>query len=166
MTSVNQQIEQRVRPVVQRRIQQLVSELTDELSALVRQAAADVVQETLGTNGASRSRGRGGALRLGGKRIRRSPDQLAATADRLRSYIAQNPGQRMEQIGEALGSTTRELRRPLGQLIDEGQIRREGEKRASRYYAGGGRKSKKSSASRKRTKSTGRRASRKKRSRK
>jgi hypothetical protein len=151
MPTVNQQIEKRVRPVVQRRVAQLVSELTTELTILVRQAAADVVQATLGTNGSSRS-SRAPRLGGGGKRIRRSSEDLAATAQRLRSHIAQSPGQNMEQIGAALGATTRELRRPLGFLIDEGGVRREGEKRASRYFVGNGKPSRKRPGSARRSK--------------
>ena len=57
--------------------------------------------------------------------------------DRLLQYITANPGQRMEEIGEGMGITSRVARRPLSKLLDKGLIRREGQKRASRYYPAG-----------------------------
>lgn len=153
MSSINEQIESRVRPVVQERIRQFVGELTEELTVLVRQAAAEIVSQTLGadgppTRGAGRSRGAGrtrGAPAAsqpqtaanGSSRIRRSPRQLAQQSRRLREHVEKHPGERMEQIATALGSSTKELRRPMQQLIDDGAVRREGERRASRYFPPG-----------------------------
>ena len=156
--TLDDQIEARVRPFVEQRVRAFVDELSGELAVLVRKAAADVL--LVGGSASGRAAGaprRASAASAGARsngRIRRSSDQLEQTAQHLQSYIAKNPGQRMEQIGDALGSTTRELRRPLQQLIDAGAVRREGEKRASRYYVGGakGRKPAKSAVGRRRSK--------------
>lgn len=148
MSSINQQIESRVRPVVEERIRQFVGDLTEELTVLVRQAAADVVSQTLVGAEAPRTRGGArtrGAPRIsqpktaanGSSRIRRSPRQLAQQSRRLREHVQKHPGERMEQIATALGSSTKDLRRPMQQLIDEGAVRREGERRASRYFPPG-----------------------------
>ncbi len=168
MTSINSQIEQRVRPVVEERVRAFIAELTDELSVLVRQTAADVVSQALvGAEAPTATpapaphrksmngKGRGPATAAQGQparakatngkaakaatktRVRRSPEQLASAAKRLRDYVQKNPGQRIEEIATGLKCGTKELQRPMKQLVDEKAIRREGEKRASRYFSAG-----------------------------
>ncbi|AKV01505.1 hypothetical protein AKJ09_08168 [Labilithrix luteola] len=78
-------------------------------------------------------RGRGG--RLG----RRSANDIAAMINSIVSLLQQNPGGlRAEQIREALGVEAKELPRPLGEATDQGLISKEGQKRATTYFAGGG----------------------------
>lgn len=78
-------------------------------------------------------RGRGG--RLG----RRSANDIAAMINSIVSLLQQNPGGlRAEQIREALGVEAKELPRPLGEATEQGLISKEGQKRATTYFAGGG----------------------------
>jgi hypothetical protein len=44
-------------------------------------------------------------------------------------------GWRVEQINKELGTTTRDLMRPISKLLAEGKIRKQGERRATTYFA-------------------------------
>lgn len=126
---------------IEREIHARVEAFVAELTVLIRRAALESVTQALGTGAPQRAapvaprpkRTRAAASSSGG---RRSPKQLASTRDALSAHVAANPGQRMEEIKKALGLTTAQLRRPMTQLLAAGAIRREGEKRASRYFAG------------------------------
>lgn len=71
------------------------------------------------------------------KGAKRSAAEISKTISTLHAYIASKPGQRMEQIGAALSMATKDLTRPLQKLLEAGSVRREGAKRASRYYLTG-----------------------------
>ena len=68
------------------------------------------------------------------KGAKRSAAEIEKTITSLQAFIASKPGQRMEQIGAALSTATKDLTRPLQKLLEAGSVRREGAKRASRYY--------------------------------
>lgn len=65
---------------------------------------------------------------------RRSEEALAHAMDAVVGYLTLTPGVRMEQLGEALAMPTKDLVLPVQRLLMEGRIRREGEKRATKYY--------------------------------
>jgi hypothetical protein len=72
-------------------------------------------------------------------RAKRTPDELAKDKDAILKHVKSNPGQGIEQIGRALKRPTSDLSLPMKKLIDEdGSVRTEGEKRATRYYPKGG----------------------------
>jgi hypothetical protein len=138
---------------INRQIEQRIQAFAQELNQLVRQAALEAVQDALGGQrtarptftaarpAASAPRGRRGA---GG---RRSPGQMEQMMASVRDYVAANPGTRMEKLSAAVGASTAELRLPVLKLLEEGAIRKQGEKRATEYFPGNGR----AQASRKRS---------------
>lgn len=67
---------------------------------------------------------------------KRSPREMAATVGRLEKYVQTHPGERIEQIARALGVASRELQLPARKLRSTGQLRTEGQKRATRYFVG------------------------------
>ena len=69
-------------------------------------------------------------MRDAGKR--RAPPR--ALTNKLRSYIARNPGQRIELIGQGLGLATKELALPARKLLAAKQISTKGQKRATTYF--------------------------------
>lgn len=69
-----------------------------------------------------------------GRLTRRSPEELAKLTDRLLGQIAARPGARMETLRAALDVPTNLLAGPIAKLLAAGSIRKEGEKRATRYY--------------------------------
>jgi hypothetical protein len=143
-------------PDLDRQIRDRIETFVQELGSLVRQSAVHAVASALGegapirrgpgrprSNGASagaavapvrRGPGRppGGGRRKGEKR---APEQLAALVDKLFSAIKSKPGQRIEEIASALGSSTKELTLPAKKLISEKRVSTKGQKRATRYFA-------------------------------
>ncbi len=57
------------------------------------------------------------------------------SADSLLHYVRQNPGQRGEQISAALGTTSDAMRPAMKQLIESGQVKVKGQRRATSYSA-------------------------------
>lgn len=135
------------------RIQRFVAELNE----LVRKQALDAVSSALGSEapvrrgpgrppgsgakqqapsaGAAPKAAKGRSRRKGEKRTQ---SELAQLESSLESYVQNNPGQGIENIGKAIGFPTGELSRPMKKLVQRGAIRTEGAKRATKYYAGTG----------------------------
>ena len=138
MSNFEQQINQRV--------QSFVAEITE----LARRQALETLSSALeGAGLIGRGRGaRNGAGRRGRAALattaggRRSADQIDATCRALLDEIGSRPGQRIEQIGSAIGMRTKDLALPIRKLVGQKQIRTEGQRRATRYFpgAGGGRR--------------------------
>jgi hypothetical protein len=134
MSNFEQQINQRV--------QTFVAEITE----LARRQAFETLSSALagagllgdgrrGRNGGRR--GRVAALASAGNG-RRSPDQIEATCQALVGEIGARPGQRIEQIGSAIGMRTKDLALPIRKLVREKRIRTEGHRRATKYFPGAG----------------------------
>jgi hypothetical protein len=142
-------------PDLESQIRARIDAFVTDINDLVRQAALEVVNDALlgGPRGA-RARGRGarrgrraqagyaevpqlatGApARARRKGERRTPEELAATLERLATYITQNPGQGIEAIGKGMNTPTRELTLPIRKLLADKRIRKRGQKRSTKYY--------------------------------
>jgi hypothetical protein len=121
-------------PDFNQQIRNVIEAFVEELSGLVRTAALASVTEAFGSGGGGR---RGRSASLGASRAKgekRSPQALAQLVGRLQSEIKAKPGLRMEQIAEALGSSTKELALPAKKLIAEKKIKTKGERRATKYF--------------------------------
>jgi predicted transcriptional regulator len=66
--------------------------------------------------------------------VKRDPQELAQLTDSLYSHIQSNPGQRIEEIARAMGTSTKELNLPAKKLIQSKQVKTRGHKRATQYY--------------------------------
>jgi hypothetical protein len=64
---------------------------------------------------------------------KRSPEEIQRVQERVRAHLTEHPGQRIEDIAKALGAPTRDLSLPIKKMVDAGQFKAEGEKRATRY---------------------------------
>lgn len=143
MTDVNNQI--------RAAIENFVSELND----LVRQAAMEAVTGALGTSAPAAAqparRGRPPAAAKAvperaatrargsdGRAAKRTSEELAEMAEQFVDYVAGNPGQRIEAIGQALGIETKVLALPVKKLLAEGRLKTEGQKRATSYFPASG----------------------------
>ena len=78
----------------------------------------------------------------GGRRIRRSANDIAGLLDQVVQYVAANPGSRSEHIVHGLGIDKKLLPRPIADGLKTGVLTKTGEKRATQYFAGGGGKGK------------------------
>ncbi len=130
------------------RIRARVEQFAAELAELIRESAMETVSVALA--GARPSPGRGGrraaaavAPRGGGrgraasreKGAKRPPDEIERLTGRLLDYVKNNPGQRIEQIADGMGTSTKELNLPAKKLITGKQLKTKGQKRATQYFA-------------------------------
>ena len=122
-------------------IRNRIEEFVTELDGLVRQAAVESVAQALG-NGAPARRGPRPArapatthARGRSKGQKRDPRELEQLTHNLLAYISKSSGQRIEQIAQGMGTTTKELALPAKKLIAEKKIRTKGQKRATAYFA-------------------------------
>src|SRR5258706_2560245 len=129
------------------RIRARVEQFAAELAELIRESAMETVSAAL--TGARPSAGRGGrraaaaAAPVRGrvraasreKGAKRPPDEIERLTGRLLDYVKGNPGQRIEQIADGMGASTKELNLPAKKLIAGKQLRTKGQKRATQYFA-------------------------------
>jgi hypothetical protein len=140
-----------------REIRARIDTLLTDISALVKSSALEAVRAALGSisgaapaPAASIRRGPGRPRKdasapatlkatSSGKRVKRSSEDVQATADAFLAYVKANPGQRLEEIGKGLGVATKGLKLPVIKLVQARAVRTEGQKRGTKYFAGGGR---------------------------
>jgi hypothetical protein len=132
------------------RIRARVEQFASELADLIRESAMETVSAALVA--ARPSSGRGGrravavaapAARGGGrgraasreKGAKRPPDEIERLTGRLLDYVKGNPGQRIEQIADGMGTSTKELNLPAKKLIAGKQLKTKGQKRATQYFS-------------------------------
>src|SRR5688572_29202933 len=112
-----------------------------DLSNLVKIAALESVADALGGQAAPPRRGRPPGRRgpgrprghgrppkaANGRRVRGSSADLEGASQQVLAYIQANPGQRVDQIAKALGSSSKELKRPVAALLSQKAVRTEGQ---------------------------------------
>lgn len=69
---------------------------------------------------------------------KRTAAEMKRAQDAVLAWVRANPGQRVEPMAKALGVATKDITRPLAKLAAAKLIRREGEKRATRYFPASG----------------------------
>jgi len=133
------------------RIRARVEQFASELADLIRESAMETVSAALA--GARPSRGRGGRRSAAPvsagrsssssgrgraasreKGAKRPPDEIERLTSRLLEYVKGNPGQRIEQIADGMGTSTKELNLPAKKLIAGKQLKTKGQKRATQYF--------------------------------
>jgi hypothetical protein len=122
-----------------REIRTRIDSFLSELSALVKRAALESVNEALGggapaRRGPGRPKGSGGARPRSGGRIRRTADDLAKIGARVLAQVRSNQGQRLEEIGRALRTDTGVLKKPIAVLLAAKKLETKGQKRGTKYF--------------------------------
>lgn len=118
-------------PTLAQRIESKCHAFAQEMTAVVMESVRDAfgaapARATTSRRLAGRPKGKTGA--------KRPPEALAALTEQLETYVHQNPGQGIEQIGDGMACSTRELALPVKKLIASKKLRTEGEKRSTRYW--------------------------------
>jgi len=72
-----------------------------------------------------------GERSAGGRRTSEDVEQVGAS---LLAHVSKSPGQRGEQIAEALNMDTKSTRLPMQKLIADKKVKTKGERRGMRYY--------------------------------
>ncbi|MBP9087818.1 MAG: hypothetical protein KBG15_16985 [Kofleriaceae bacterium] len=113
----------------QQQINKLVAEFVAGVTELAHLAAVETLQRAFleQANGQLRYVGKSGS--------KRTNSELVDMMERVRLHVVANPGQRMEQINKALGTTTKDLQLPIRKLISDGRIYSKGSRRVTQYFA-------------------------------
>lgn len=117
---------------VNRTVQGFVAQVIE----LVRHTAVETLQVAFtapAATGMTASRGDRGPAAAGPGR-RRTPEDLDALTRRLAMVVRASPGLRVAELGERLGTTPRDLARPIRKLLAEGVIQTRRTRRATTYF--------------------------------
>jgi hypothetical protein len=123
-------------------VREFVVKLEDEVRADIRAR----LEQGLSNGGRHASRSNGLA-----KGEKRDPSYITALEEKFVAFVAKHPGLRIEQINKELGTSTKELMLPIRKAIAAKVVKTEGERRATKYFAGGGGKAKHGKKSKKST---------------
>ena len=69
-----------------------------------------------------------------GRPRRQSDAVLARLSTRVTQFVSKNPGARLEEISAALKTPSKDLKRPVADMLDSKQLRKAGEKRGTKYF--------------------------------
>lgn len=131
---------------LQQNIEQQVGIFVHNVSALVRQAAIEALEQAIvvPTPRAEKpkqqhkrgKKGNGGGKRRVERKTAppRDPAELSALTERLYQAIASHPGETMEVLAPAVGCPSLELRVSIGHLVERGRVKKAGQRRSMRYF--------------------------------
>jgi len=127
------------------KIQAIIENFVSELSAALAEASHSAIAMALGggqpvSTGKARGPKPAKAAKPGkpakrAKGAKRTADELNELTQSLLNHVKRHPGLRIEQIGEALSLTTKDLALPAKKLIGEKKLSTKGQKRATTYFA-------------------------------
>jgi len=113
--------------------------LSEQIEQLVRahieatcREAAEAVTRALSVSAAPRASAAPRPSRTAGRR--RAPAELSAPGERLYEAVCARPGETMAVLAPELGSSPRELHRPMAALKRAGRVRSVGQRHQTRYY--------------------------------
>jgi hypothetical protein len=132
------------------RIQSLIENFVDELTKAIQQEGAAAFAAAIsGEQGivampraaargprAGASRQPSAAVKAPARRkgAKRTPEELETLTKTLLAAIKKTPGQRIEEIGKAIGIATKELALPVAKLFEAKAIKTTGQRRATKYF--------------------------------
>jgi len=135
-------------------LQTLTDKYIEDVTQIARKQAAAMLEQ-IPFNGS------GVKLINSGRGGKRDKATLANTQETFTAFVAKNPGLRIEEINEKLGTTTKDLALPIRKALAAKEIHVEGEKRATRYFPGGSSSKKKSGAKKSAKKSAAKKSTKK-----
>lgn len=127
----------------EKKIEQLVHDFVSKVTGLAREAAMATLTAHFGPGAepAARQTTARAAKASSPERTRRpkrGAKRPAADISQLEGVLAKHieahPGQRVEQINKVLGTRTNDVRLPLAKLIEAGEVRTKGSRRATQYF--------------------------------
>jgi pyruvate/2-oxoglutarate dehydrogenase complex dihydrolipoamide acyltransferase (E2) component len=132
---------------VQRQLQARVDDFVADLTEMIRAAALEAVHEALGAGKAAPTKKRATKKRATKKRAtkkaparRGRPRGAASMPDpklmaAIVKQLKQRPSQGVEELSKAIGVPSAKLKPSVGQLLDDGAIKRKGKARGTKYSA-------------------------------
>ncbi len=114
-----------------------IEHLVQAYVAATRTAAQAAVERAFATPATANTkrRGQGGAVgraRAGG--VRRASGDIEVLSERLYAAVCKMPGETMTVLAPVVGSTARDLNRPMLRLKGAGRVRSVGTRHATRYF--------------------------------
>jgi hypothetical protein len=113
-----------------------IERLVQEYVSTIRIAAEEAVERAVGASASGKATPNASAKQRAPSRQgkRRPSDEISALSERLYEAVCQAPGETMTVVAPMVGSTARELNRPMLLLRRAGRIRSVGTKHATRYF--------------------------------
>lgn len=118
------------------RIPEILQDFAAQLRAEIQRQAMAALNFGVGADYRPATRSSAGSHSRpvpGGKR---DPAALEALQERVRVFIVEHPGLRIEQINKELGTKTKELALPIRKLLADKAIKATGQKRSTTYSGG------------------------------
>ena len=131
---------------IQQQIEACVQAFVREVSELVRSSAMDAVAGALGGStggGGAKHRGRpagsknkapAAAKSGGGKRGKRTSEQVDAMALRIYEHVKKNPGSNVEGMAKAFNLKSKDLTLPITKLMATKKLKTTGQRRGTKYH--------------------------------
>jgi len=126
--------------VLQRQIRSSALEFATQVIEIVQQAVAGLADQfSQGKPQIAKSSGRRPAQRTAKSApLARSPKDAAALQSSLLGLLKKNKeGMGAEAINAALGTTTKDIVKPLQDMVAQGRVTRTGQARGTKYHAAG-----------------------------
>jgi len=129
---------------LEQHVQALAAKFAQDVLAALQGASLSDIAALAGSKAVSSSRaaddiddtGSRAKGKTGGKRARRTAEDLGRTVDKLVRALEKAPeGLRAEALRVELGLAAKEMPRPLALALAEKRIKKRGEKRATTYFA-------------------------------
>lgn len=130
---------------LEQHVQALAAKFAQDVLAALQGASLSDIAALAGSRALSSSRpvddvaddtGSRAKGKTGGKRARRSAEDLGRTVDKLVRALEKAPeGLRAEALRVELGLAAKDMPRPLALALAEKRIKKRGEKRATTYFA-------------------------------
>lgn len=117
------------------RLEAQIERLVQEHIAACHQAAAAAVERAFAKSARpAPKRGRRRSGKSAAAAPKRTPEQIAALAERLYETVCEHPGATMEVLAAQMGAPPRELHRPMTHLRRAERVRSVGQRRHKRYF--------------------------------
>jgi hypothetical protein len=120
----------------------VVASFVAEITEIAKRAAREQLDAAFGGGGLGRSSGRAASsssapsARGRGRGVKRTSGDLEKLGEKFYDYVKANPGLRIEQINQKLGTSTKDLQLPIRKMIADGELKAKGKKRSTTYTAG------------------------------
>lgn len=138
-SNIEQTIQELASQFVHGVLQAISSASLQELAALAEEGGPAPTRARKGKGRVTRE---GGGKRASERRVRRSSEDVNELAERVVDFVRQSGGdQAVSDIARGLGLETADITRPITLALRAGQLRKEGEKRLTRYFIEEGSKS-------------------------
>jgi hypothetical protein len=122
---------------MQNEMARVVASFVAEITEIAKRAARDQLDAAFGMGSSRAPRASSASPARGrGRGVKRTSGDLEKLGEKFYEYVKANPGLRIEQINQKLGTSTKDLQLPIRKMIADGELKAKGKKRSTTYTAG------------------------------